>query len=103
MSIFSQINNLKLRGKLILIYTSIWILFLAASFFYAFYNHNLVERQIEETLNSRSLNYKQMLNSQFMVYESLANLVSNSSELMEEALSECLRCFGCVSRSLESI
>lgn len=84
MSIFSQINNLKLRGKLILIYTSIWILFLAASFFYAFYNHNLVEHQIEETLNSRSLNYKQMLNSQFMVYESLANLVSNSSELMEE-------------------
>lgn len=84
MRIACHINNLSLRGKLIFIYTSIWILFFAISFFYAYYNQGVVEKQILETLHSRSLNYTQMLNSQFMVYESLANLVSNNSRLNEE-------------------
>lgn len=83
MRVTGHINNMSLRGKLFFIYVSVWILFFTVSLFYARYNQGVVEEQVLETMHSHSVNYTQILNSQFMIYESLANLVSNNSELKD--------------------
>jgi len=81
MRVSHHIHNMSLRGKLLFIYVSVWILFFIVSLFYTYYNQSVVGEQVLETVRSRSVNYTQILNSQFLVYESLANLVSNNSEL----------------------
>ncbi len=81
MRVSGHINNMSLRGKLFFIYASVWILFFTVSLLFARYNQGVVEEQVLETMHSHSINYTQILNSQFMIYESLANLVSNNSEL----------------------
>lgn len=81
MRVSHHIHNMSLQGKLLFIYVSVWILFFIVSLFYTYYNQSVVEEQVLETVRSRSVNYTQILNSQFLVYESLANLVSNNSEL----------------------
>ncbi len=82
MGFTDRINNMGLRNKLIFIYiVSVWIPFSIMGLLFAYYNQNVVKEQQLKTVQSRSLNYSQMLNSQFTIYESLANLWANNNDL----------------------